>query len=63
MEGGCDFERRGERVMNKEFLIDDLFEIINNPQLDKVNFNFDEHAEYPYFTRTENNNGIRWLLE
>lgn len=49
--------------MNKEFLIDDLFEIINNPQLDKVNFNFDEHAEYPYFTRTENNNGIRWLLE
>lgn len=44
--------------MFKEFRIGDLFEIINNPQLDRVNFNFDEHAEYPYFTRTENNNGI-----
>lgn len=44
--------------MMKEFRIGDLFEIINNPQLDRVNFNFDEHAEYPYFTRTENNNGI-----
>jgi hypothetical protein len=35
-----------------------LFKLINNPQLDKHNFVFDESAEYPYFTRTENNNGV-----
>ena len=44
--------------MNKEFLIKNLFNIINNPQLDKENFIFSERAKYPYFTRTENNNGI-----
>lgn len=44
--------------MNKKFLIKNLFNIINNPQLDKENFIFSERAKYPYFTRTENNNGI-----
>ena len=44
--------------MNKEFRIGDLFDIINNPQLDKENFIFSEREKYPYFTRTENNNGI-----
>lgn len=44
--------------MNKKFLIKNLFNIINNPQLDKENFIFSEGAKYPYFTRTENNNGI-----
>lgn len=44
--------------MNKEFLIKNLFNIISNPQLDKENFIFSERAKYPYFTRTENNNGI-----
>ena len=36
----------------------DLFIIANNPQLDKINFNFSENSEYPYFTRTEINNGL-----
>lgn len=42
----------------KKFNIGDLFDVINNPQLDKKNFIFSERAKYPYFTRTENNNGI-----
>ena len=42
----------------KEFRIGELFDVINNPQLDKDNFVFGEKSEYPYFTRTENNNGI-----
>ena len=49
--------------MFKNFYIKDLFEVINNPQLDKKNFTFSESAEYPYFTRTENNNGILGYVE
>lgn len=49
--------------MFKDFYIKDLFEVINNPQLDKDNFTFNESAEYPYFTRTENNNGILGYVE
>lgn len=49
--------------MLKDFFIKDLFEVINNPQLDKENFTFSESAEYPYFTRTENNNGILGYVE
>lgn len=49
--------------MFKNFYIKDLFEVINNPQLDKNNFTFSESAEYPYFTRTENNNGILGYVE
>ena len=49
--------------MFKNFYIKDLFEVINNPQLDKKNFTFSESAEYPYFTRTENNNGILGHVE
>lgn len=42
----------------EEFRIGNLFDVINNPQLDKENFTFSENSSYPYFTRTENNNGI-----
>lgn len=49
--------------MFKNFYIKDLFDVINNPQLDKRNFIFSESAEYPYFTRTENNNGILGYVE
>lgn len=49
--------------MLKNFFIKDLFEVINNPQLDKEKFTFSESAEYPYFTRTENNNGILGYVE
>ena len=46
-----------------KFFVSDLFDVINNPQLDKRNFTFDTKAEYPYFTRTENNNGILGYVE
>lgn len=36
----------------------ELFEIKGNPQLDKESFVFGKNSEYPYFTRTVNNNGI-----
>jgi len=36
----------------------DLFEIKGNPQLNKDSFSFNENGEFPYFTRTEFNNGI-----
>lgn len=42
----------------EEYRIEDLFIVKNNPQLDTVNFQFSENAQYPYFTRTENNNGL-----
>ena len=42
----------------KKVLLNTLFEIKANPQLDKGNFNFSKDAPYPYFTRTEKNNGI-----
>lgn len=35
-----------------------MFEIKSNPQLNKDSFSFNENSEYPYFTRTEFNNGI-----
>lgn len=41
-----------------KFLVRDLFTLINNPQLDKRYFTFKNDAPFPYFTRTENNNGI-----
>ena len=42
----------------KKVSLNTLFEIKANPQLDKGNFNFSKNAKYPYFTRTEKNNGI-----
>ncbi len=36
----------------------DLFEIKGNPQLNKNSFVFTEESKFPYFTRTEFNNGI-----
>lgn len=38
--------------------MEDLFTIKANPQLDKGYFHFSNKSEYPYFTRTEKNNGI-----
>lgn len=35
-----------------------LFDIKANPQLDKGHFKFRKDSVYPYFTRTEKNNGI-----
>ena len=49
--------------MYENFYIGDLFEVINNPQLDKKFFTFRDDADYPYFTRTENNNGILGNVE
>lgn len=49
--------------MLNEFHINELFEVMSNPQLNKKNFTFSEQAEYPYFTRTENNNGILGYVE
>jgi len=40
-----------------------LFEIKGNPQLDKGNFIFGEESGFPYFTRTEFNNGILGFVE
>ncbi len=42
----------------EEYKIGDLFIVKNNPQLDKEHFTFSGNAQYPYFTRTENNNGV-----
>ncbi len=49
--------------MFKDYCIKELFDVKNNPQLDKGNFVFSETAEYPYFTRTEANNGILGYVE
>ena len=38
--------------------LEELFDITANPQLDKRHFHFRDDAQYPYFTRTEKNNGI-----
>lgn len=46
-----------------KFLVRDLFTLINNPQLDKRYFTFKDDAPFPYFTRTENNNGILGKVE
>lgn len=50
-------------VQFKEFRVGDLFDVMNNPQLDKKHFTFSSRGEYPYFTRTENNNGILGYVE
>lgn len=52
-----------EQPQLKEFKIGELFDVINNPQLDKENFVFSDNALYPYFTRTENNNGVFGYVE
>ena len=36
----------------KKVLLNTLFEIKANPQLDKGNFNFSKDDQYTYFTRT-----------
>lgn len=40
-----------------------MFSVESNPQLNKESFLFSEEAEYPYFTRTINNNGILGYVE
>lgn len=51
-----DFKKEGG--LFKHVCLKELFEIKANPQLDKGNFHFNEKGLYPYFTRTEKNNGI-----
>jgi hypothetical protein len=41
-----------------EYRLGDLFEIKGNPQLNKDSFIFSGESKFPYFTRTEFNNGI-----
>lgn len=58
---GKNFAPLAEKLNNVEwgeFLLEDLFEIKGNPQLNKDNFTFSENGAYPYFTRTVFNNGI-----
>jgi len=70
IEGGnskFSLSRRLEEL-NKEFeksggiwektLIGKYFDVKGNPQLNKESFHFSNTAEYPYFTRTVENNGI-----
>lgn len=63
-QGSCSLDEKRVRDVAKdclkwkEFRIGSLFDVINNPQLDKENFTFGDSSKYPYFTRTENNNGI-----
>ena len=40
-----------------------MFCVESNPQLNQESFFFSENAEYPYFTRTVNNNGILGYVE
>lgn len=47
----------------KAYRIGDLFQVEENPQLNKDSFVFSERAEYPYFTRTGANNGILGYVE
>ncbi len=47
-----------QKVKWGEFKLGGLFEIKGNPQLNKDSFSFNENGEFPYFTRTESNNGI-----
>jgi hypothetical protein len=52
-----------QKVEWGEFKLGDLFEIKGNPQLNKDSFTFSERSIYPYFTRTEFNNGILGYVE
>lgn len=52
-----------EAVEWGEFELGNLFEIQNNPQLNKDSFVFSEKGTYPYFTRTVFNNGILGNVE
>ncbi|TQR51247.1 hypothetical protein DMC01_12710 [Campylobacter troglodytis] len=47
----------------REFKIGELFSVKSNPQLNKDSFNFSENGEYPYFTRTCENNGISGYVD
>jgi hypothetical protein len=47
----------------KTFSAGDLFTVQSNPQLDKKYFHFSENGEYPYFTRTVQNNGIAGYVD
>ncbi len=71
---GCGFSVSPRLArLNEEFIknggkwekrkIGTLFRVESNPQLNKESFVFSENAEYPYFTRTVNNNGILGYVE
>ncbi len=42
----------------QEFKMKELFVVKSNPQLNKKSFIFSDEGKYPYFTRTQLNNGI-----
>lgn len=56
-----DFRTTGGKIKSME--VRDFFEIKGNPQLDKSEHIFTDNGEYPYFTRTTNNNGILGYVE
>ncbi len=55
------FKSKGGRF--EDMPVSDFFEVKGNPQLNKDSFVFSDSAEYPYFTRTLNNNGILGHVE
>ena len=56
-----DFKKAGGKFIKKQ--VSDFFDIKGNPQLDKSEHKFTVNGEYPYFTRTTNNNGILGYVE
>ena len=56
-----DFKKSGGKFIKKQ--VSDFFDIKGNPQLDKSEHKFTVNGEYPYFTRTTNNNGILGYVE
>lgn len=47
----------------KEFKAKDFFKVVNNKQLDSQYFTFNDAGDYPYFTRTILNNGIKGFVD
>lgn len=52
-----------QQVQWGEFTLKDLFEIKENPHLNKDSFSFTNNGKYPYFTRTVFNNGIAGYVD
>ncbi len=47
----------------KEFIAEEFFSVRNNKQLDSNYFTFNDAGNYPYFTRTVLNNGIKGFVD
>ena len=52
-----------EDIMWKDFVVEELFSLKGNPQLNKESFNFSQLGDYPYFTRALSNNGIAGYVD